>query len=343
MPLNNDISKIYARLTDNMSKNIYVSRLLYNLTGDTKYLADLVRLIPEGKIVHEKLQAHTAQTKIVFGAGMFGRGFVQANPDVDFFAYVDNFIKSTRVDDLPVIDVEDLLGAHRNSYVIITPWRYADIIEKQLLDGGIEQENILNVGTVMKSLLGRQYWDCPYIRPLKQEVFVDAGVMDGETSKAFIHWCDNNYKQIYMIEPDKQYQNIARQNLQQDNNVILYPFALWDKAEKLSFSKHIAEGGSYVDIHGKGDNCIEGRALDTLLFNEKVTYIKMDIEGAEVKALQGARNILATQKPRLAISLYHSWNDLWTIPLTILDANPTYKFYIRHYTLGEWETVLYAF
>ena len=76
---------------------------------------------------------------------------------------------------------------------------------------------------------------------------------------------------------------------------------------------------------------------------ERVTFIKMDIEGAELESLKGAgRIIIREQKPKLAICVYHKKEDIFDIPEYILSLNPKYKLYLRHYTLGEWDTVLYA-
>ncbi|WP_286153226.1 FkbM family methyltransferase, partial [Sporofaciens musculi] len=75
---------------------------------------------------------------------------------------------------------------------------------------------------------------------------------------------------------------------------------------------------------------------------EKVTYIKMDIEGSEIPALEGARNIITKHKPKLAICSYHMLDDLWNIPMKIHEICPDYKFYIRCHTPVLYDKVLYA-
>ena len=79
-----------------------------------------------------------------------------------------------------------------------------------------------------------------------------------------------------------------------------------------------------------------------LMNKEEVTFIKMDIEGAELKALKGAKNIILRDKPKLAISIYHKPEDIVEIPLFIKELVPEYKLYIRHYSNDSIETVLYA-
>jgi FkbM family methyltransferase len=74
----------------------------------------------------------------------------------------------------------------------------------------------------------------------------------------------------------------------------------------------------------------------------KVDFIKMDIEGAEPKALEGAIETIKKFKPKLAIAIYHSIDDLTNIPVWISSLNLGYKIYIGHYTIHAEETVLFA-
>ena len=68
----------------------------------------------------------------------------------------------------------------------------------------------------------------------------------------------------------------------------------------------------------------------------------MDIEGAEYQAILGAKKIIDKYKPKLAICVYHKPEDIWELPWLIHKINQEYKFYLRHYSFGDVETVLYA-
>lgn len=74
----------------------------------------------------------------------------------------------------------------------------------------------------------------------------------------------------------------------------------------------------------------------------KVDFIKMDIEGAEPKALEGAINTIKRFKPKLAIAIYHSINDFVNIPTWLMNLNLGYQFYIGHYTIHAEETIIFA-
>lgn len=98
--------------------------------------------------------------------------------------------------------------------------------------------------------------------------------------------------------------------------------------------------GKIVDQEKEG--CvIETVALDELI-DERVTFLKMDIEGAEAEAIKGAKNMIQKDKPKLAICIYHKPNDLWEIPLMIHELVPEYKMYIRHMGIRCYGTILYA-
>ncbi len=73
-----------------------------------------------------------------------------------------------------------------------------------------------------------------------------------------------------------------------------------------------------------------------------VTFIKLDVEGAEYEALKGAEKLIQNCRPTLAVSVYHKAQDIWELPELILSMAPEYTFYLRHYSLSSEETVLYA-
>ena len=75
---------------------------------------------------------------------------------------------------------------------------------------------------------------------------------------------------------------------------------------------------------------------------ERVDFIKMDIEGAELAALSGAANVIGRHRPKLAISGYHKPEDLWEIPNKIMDLNPNYVLSFGHHSPVPWESVFYA-
>lgn len=82
--------------------------------------------------------------------------------------------------------------------------------------------------------------------------------------------------------------------------------------------------------------------LDTLLKDERVSIIKMDIEGGEYDALNGAAGTIARHKPRLAICLYHKVEDFVRIAELLRQLVPEYKLSLRHQTRSCTDTILFA-
>jgi hypothetical protein len=87
------------------------------------------------------------------------------------------------------------------------------------------------------------------------------------------------------------------------------------------------------------------RTIDGLVSSDKVKkidFLKMDIEGSELGALHGSEKALRRWRPKLAISLYHRPEDLFTIPLWLDSLDCGYRFFLDHYSIHHEETVLYA-
>ncbi len=194
---------------------------------------------------------------------------------------------------------------------------------------------------ILLGTLGWQYFDV--FAPEKDEVFVNAGAFQGETDIDFVKWANGSYKKIYSFEPMKNDAEICRKQYIENNisNIELLCKGTWSETGYMSFT----EGASQGRIDENGDNRIETIKIDDAVANlegGRVTFIKMDIEGAELKALQGARETIQKDKPRMAICIYHKPEDLYEIPGYLLSLVPEYRFKVRQYTSMNWETVLYA-
>lgn len=132
---------------------------------------------------------------------------------------------------------------------------------------------------------------------------------DGDTVRAFVRKVPD-YKSIIGFEPDKK--NISKwKDRSKYHDVRIINKGVWSEKTKLSFS----EGGTASMITTEGDDTIEVTTIDSEVSKEeKVTYIKMDIEGSELEALKGAKETIQRCMPKLAICVYHKKEDLITIP-----------------------------
>lgn len=188
-----------------------------------------------------------------------------------------------------------------------------------------------------------QYFpDESILKKQNEEVFIDAGGYFGETSYGFSEWTDGKYRKIYIMEPDKVMFSIMKEyvKLKKMYNVKLVNKAAYSGTKEINFISSIATGSSKVAENGNG--IVQTISIDQMLKGEKATFIKMDIEGAEMDALEGAKDTIINFRPKLAISVYHKDDDLWNIPCYIMKHYPWYRLFLRHYTPLTTETVLYA-
>ncbi len=189
----------------------------------------------------------------------------------------------------------------------------------------------------------KQYFPVDEFLPICQdEVFVDAGGYNGETSYQFAQWTGDSYSKIYILEPDRLMAAVTREYIKIKNlqNVILLNKGAYSCETELSFHSDFLSGSSHIT--GDGERSIQTISIDGMLAGDRASFIKMDIEGAETEALIGAEKTITKYRPKLAISVYHNEDDLWKIPYYIRKKYPWYKLYMRHYTTITTETVLYA-
>jgi FkbM family methyltransferase len=185
-----------------------------------------------------------------------------------------------------------------------------------------------------------QYFSPELIRFSDEEVFVDCGAFLGETAESFVKEINgkgiySGYK-IFSFEPDiKNYEEMINHEI---DGQICIPKGCSDKKGFLTFSDDAA--GSVIS--DEGECVIETTTIDEALAGEKATLIKMDIEGAELSALKGAKRQIVENRPSLAISIYHKKEDLWEITQYINSLVKEYKLYLRLYAYSATDLVLYA-
>ncbi len=180
-----------------------------------------------------------------------------------------------------------------------------------------------------------QYFE-PFIGKLIDASFVDCGGYDGDTTEEFISRYPK-YSKVYLFEPSSTNMLRAKERLKDKKNIDFIPLGVSDTSGTLSFE---ADLGSACSVSTEGAVSIEVTTLDDYT-DEELSFIKMDLEGWEQNALSGARRHIKNDRPIMAIAVYHTISDFWKIPNLILEINPGYKLYLRHYTEGWSETVMY--
>jgi FkbM family methyltransferase len=172
--------------------------------------------------------------------------------------------------------------------------------------------------------------------PLRDDVFVDAGGFDGDTTEEF---ClrGPSYRKVHLFEPSQRNIAAARARLARFPNIQFHEVGISDVEGVLHFNP---DAGSASAVTDGGGESIRVTTLDSAIA-EPVTFIKMDLEGWEMKALAGSVRHIREEKPKLAIAVYHSASDFRDVFRFALSLCPDYKVHLRHYTQGWSETVMY--
>ncbi len=190
----------------------------------------------------------------------------------------------------------------------------------------------------------QQYLD--FIHPDKISVMLDGGVYDGKETTYFIDRIGEELT-IYGFEPNRELllNSPYYQKLRQAHFIHVEK-GLWSDDCRLFFK--LCDSSSHITEQAVDD--AEGITIDTISIDhfvgkreiEKIDFIKMDIEGAELPALQGARKTLLRDRPQLAICIYHQQSDYYQIPLYLDSILENYHYRLEHYTAWAFESVWYA-
>lgn len=182
-------------------------------------------------------------------------------------------------------------------------------------------------------VMNEQYFDPDLFLCDEQSVIVDLGAYRGDTYQSFIRvYGETSYQTYYCFEALPENVEHLEQNLAGKSGVVIRGKAVSDCKGVASFQIN-KDFPSTNKLSDSGELQIETVTLDDDI-KEKITLLKMDIEGAEYQALLGARQHIQNDHPILAISVYHSNEDILRIPRKIHDFCPDYRFYLR-YTGGQ--------
>lgn len=203
-----------------------------------------------------------------------------------------------------------------------------------------------------------QYLYMPALMSKKEGIILDLGGYIGDSVDRFVNYLKNDLTDIYTFEALPE--NIAvlnkkKEELKQywNGNMEVFPYAVAEKSGEITFCETEKRGAcfspefrvasKYSSIPEVKRFRVEAVAIDEVVSsNEKIRYIKMDIEGAEYQALLGAKQVIMRDKPGLAISIYHNAVDYFRLAELVKEFVPEYKLAIRHHKERHVDTVLYA-
>lgn len=357
---------IYDRLQDELSRFIFTKRLQYRDNGDVQNIEDIVRKsLPQ---YHDYILEKADQKKaefvnrvkeypiVIFGAGKRGvevyNELIRMGLNID--AIVDNYSKGKFRGNKDITVVEPEHVDYTGKKIVITPLgKDLQRIYSQLITMGVDLRDILTNEDYEVQFYcdnERQYFDDDIpIRIKNGEVFVDGGVYDLNTSRFFAEYSKKKGVSDFKIlgfEADVNNYKLCSKRLQNEygflkDHLELMNFGLWNKEERVHFFQNPDGSSSSRIMEGDTNSFCNVVPLDNY-FDREISFIKMDIEGAELNGLKGAQNVIRQYKPKLAICVYHKSEDIIDIPSYILQLVPEYRLYLRHYSNSSCETILYA-
>lgn len=370
---------LYDILEDDQSKQIFLARLMVDFERSPENFQKLASYyvsppyghrfllsISDLDILHELdatvqtiIQLNESDKKVViYGTAVWGRQLAIRLYEIgsDFYSFVDrNYeLYQDGLYQKKVYSPQWLIENKNDVYVIVAAanaFGSYDSIECFLTSNGFPSERIistldgLNHAVKYSGYSSQQYFDFMELYQ-KGTAFIDCGGYDGNTSIQFAKNCNNEYSKIIMFEPDAGNAIICRQAQKAH---CLHDFELIQAGCSDEDGEILFESGlqgmshfAYSNNENKHTEKIETLRIDSVASDIKVGFIKMDIEGAEMRALEGARETIRRDKPLLALCVYHKPGDTLEFMDYLRELVPEYRFWLRHYAEDASETVLYA-
>lgn len=372
----------HARLTvDFLKKSGLEDRLLFHIVSDGRkggvnvrdinhLLNSIMILVPEGQYAAEMLEnlysfgwdddhITSIPMSVLFDNELERRNdledilgnkrnhYIVYGSDWNSILFRDLISVTGRHFDFSIADMqgEDLsyVAAMENVYFVV----FSGLRKDSAIRAGVPKSRILH----LCNLDELQYFDEEIVPKHKRgikEVFVDGGSMNLYTSNQFMRWCGCECDRVVAFESDKRCVKICEDALTRLPRLSavtdIVPKGLWSADTELEFNEVDNYGSSsFVIQKGNGKTQkIPVTSIDQTLKGGFASFIKLDIEGAELEALKGARDTIVKYHPTLAISAYHKPEDILELPEYIKSLVPQYKMYLRNYHMDLTETVLYA-
>lgn len=176
------------------------------------------------------------------------------------------------------------------------------------------------------------YYDFDLLQCDENEVIVDLGAYIGDSALSYIENY-GKYKKIYCYEISQESITKMQQKLSSYENITIRNVAVGAEEGTMYFKKGAFDSSNQVS--DSGDIPVPVVTLDQDI-QEPITLIKMDIEGSELNAIEGAVEHIRKDRPKLAVCTYHNNHHIWEIPRRLKEINPDYKLYMRYN--GGWNS-----
>lgn len=349
-----------GKIQDEESRELFDLRLQYLIKRDQEeFYAGLDRILSNSKGESwgcwrlNQYERRNVQNKgkniVIFGAGAGGRltyrSIKYINRKVDCFTDNNTQLWGMEWEGVPICNPADIYKKYKDSIIVIAVagrQHQMDIYHQMIREGFRESDIFIPQEGYLFSHKANQYFDIQEVYPESEDnVFVDAGCYNGQTSLDYGKLCNGKLK-IVAFEPEHaNYLECDKRLKSSGYEYELYERATWSSNTTLKFCS--AEGEAYASrVRTDGTYSVLADSIDNILNGRKATYIKYDVEGSELESLRGSIKTIQKYRPKLAISLYHKPEDVIEIPDFLESLDLDYRYYLRHYQMRMQETILYA-
>ena len=189
-----------------------------------------------------------------------------------------------------------------------------------------------------------QYFAADVLTLRQDEVLVDGGAYTGDTLDDFVRRSNSEFRGYLAFEPDpanagRLAARVAQLPPELRLRVSVHPLALHSERALLTFSNN---GSTTSQVDAAGTGSVRAERLDDVLGGTSITFLKLDVEGAELGAIMGAEATLRRCQPLVAVCVYHAPDDLWRLPEVLRRLLPDHALLLRTHGFDGWEMVLYA-
>lgn len=181
------------------------------------------------------------------------------------------------------------------------------------------------------------YFDLSLLHCDENEVVADVGAFTGDTFLSYIkNYGSMAYRHYYCYEITKTSFDVLKQVTASYPWVVLRRKGVGDGPGTMNLDTGSdASANTLSQDADTSAETVDVVALDDDIA-EPLTLIKMDIEGAEQSALQGCARHIREDRPKLALSVYHNFEDLWKLPRMVEELASGYRFYLRYHGGNLW-------
>jgi FkbM family methyltransferase len=179
------------------------------------------------------------------------------------------------------------------------------------------------------------------------EWIVDGGAYDGDTVRALSDVHGNRFGHLLALEPDpanfaKLQATVAALPADVRARVDCRQAAVASTRSVLHLDATGTASSATSAVATAGTIAVAAETIDGLTAGAHPTFIKLDIEGFEIDALEGAKGTIRRESPVLAVCVYHQQDHLWRIPRLLREWNPDSAFFLRPHNEEGWDLVCYA-